>query len=210
MWAKQIDTSFHLSVAECVSAAGFVIPTLFITPGERLDISLRECCPVPDAKITTSATGWMNESIFSKWLDMFSESVPSTVQRPVLLLFDGLSMSSTAAEYVAASDGMLQAEWIKLLLDELLQGHADPIDLDMKMDNDPAIRWIKKDGTSTAKTIDIRFHYIKDCWKRKVMSLLDFVPTTENAADLLTKSLARTELDRTRKLCGLSRNNPAA
>ncbi|KAE9278160.1 hypothetical protein PR003_g28601 [Phytophthora rubi] len=109
--------------------------------------------------------------------------------------------SSTAAEFIAANDGMQQAEWIKLVVEEILR--QSKIDLTLLVDSQPAIKRIQKEGSSGAqKAVDIRFHAIKDAWRQGGMTM-EYLPTHRNPADLLTKALSRPELANKRSLCGL-------
>ncbi|KAE8958175.1 hypothetical protein PR001_g31125 [Phytophthora rubi] len=119
-----------------------------------------------------------------------------------------IALSSTTAEFIAASDGLQQAEWIKLVAMEVLtattqDGPAD-LPLTLQIDNQSTIKRVKKDGTSRAqKAVDIRFHCLKEAWKTGFVAL-EYVPTHENPADLLTKALSRHELAHKRALCGMS------
>ncbi|KAE9334786.1 hypothetical protein PF008_g13793 [Phytophthora fragariae] len=119
-----------------------------------------------------------------------------------------IALSSTTAEFIAASDGLQQAEWIKLVAMEVLtattqDGPAD-LPLTLQIDNQSTIKRVKKDGTSGAqKAVDIRFHCLKEAWKTGFVAL-EYVPSHENPADLLTKALSRHELAHKRALCGMS------
>lgn len=112
-----------------------------------------------------------------------------------------VALSSTTAEFIAANDGLQQAEWIQLVVGEI---GSSKIKLTLQVDNQPAIHRIKRDGSSGAqKAVDIRFHALKDAWKTGVMTL-EYVPTQENPADLMTKALSRPELLHKRGQCGLN------
>ncbi|KAE8987119.1 hypothetical protein PR001_g22417, partial [Phytophthora rubi] len=119
-----------------------------------------------------------------------------------------IALSSTTAEFIAASDGLQQAELIKLVAMEVLtattqDGPAD-LPLTLQIDNQSTIKRVKKDGTSGAqKAVDIRFHCLKEAWKTGFVAL-EYVPMHENPADLLTKALSRHELAHKRALCGMS------
>lgn len=113
-----------------------------------------------------------------------------------------VAQSSTSAEFIAANDGLQQADWIQLVIAEILQ--EPPLKLILRMDSVPAIHRIKREGSSNAqKAVDIRFHGIKDAWTTQRLAL-EYVATGNNPADLLTKSLNSTDLKRKRGLCGLS------
>lgn len=114
-----------------------------------------------------------------------------------------VALSSTAAEFIAANDGLAQAEWIQLVTDEIFAAHAAPIPLTLTIDSIPAIHRIKREGSSNAqKAVDIRFHALKDLWLKGAMTL-EYVSTGDNVADLLTKALPHTQLRYKRGLCGL-------
>ncbi|KAE9256321.1 hypothetical protein PF002_g194 [Phytophthora fragariae] len=86
-----------------------------------------------------------------------------------------VALSSTTAEFIAANDGLQQAEWIQL---------------------------VKEGNSGAQKEVDIRFQALKDAWRTGVMAL-EYMPTHENPADLMTKALSRPELHHKRGLCGL-------
>ena len=48
-----------------------------------------DACDIPGGVVTTSSKGFMNSSIFLKWLQHFESNIPVTVKRPVLLVYDG-------------------------------------------------------------------------------------------------------------------------
>ena len=45
-----------------------------------------------------------------------------------------------------------------------------------------------------SKHIDIRYHHIKDCVQRRIM-LLSYIPTEDQDADILTKTLTRSKFE---------------
>lgn len=114
-----------------------------------------------------------------------------------------VAQSSTAAEFIAANDGLLQAEWIQLVVDEILHESRGELELTMCIDNQPTIHRIKRESSSGAqKAVDIRFHALKDAWKDGKMAL-EYIATHSNPADLMTKALAKNDLASKRSLCGL-------
>ncbi len=91
VWTKLLSTNYHLSLVVCGSAAGLVVPPVFIFPGEVLDEALQDCDVVPGSRVVQSAKGWMTEHIFVQWLAVLDASVDASVQRPLLLVMDGCS-----------------------------------------------------------------------------------------------------------------------
>ncbi|KAE8884677.1 hypothetical protein PF005_g11404 [Phytophthora fragariae] len=82
-----------------------------------------------------------------------------------------VGLSSTTAEFIAANDALQQAKWIQLVTAEVLT-HANPLQLTLQVDNQPAIHRIKRDGSSgSQKVVDIRFHALKDAWQTGLMGL---------------------------------------
>ena len=46
---------------------------------------------IDGARITIAVKGFMNSSVFFKWLQHFEMSVPATIQWPLVLIYDGYS-----------------------------------------------------------------------------------------------------------------------
>lgn len=95
--------NFHLSVVACVNASGHVIPPLSILPGQRLSCHIMSECNISGARVVSAATGFINRAVFVKWVQFFSNSVPPTVKRPLLLLFDGY-LSHLSIELIQADE----------------------------------------------------------------------------------------------------------
>lgn len=89
VWSKSATANFHLSIVACGSAAGVVIPPMFILPGERVSCNVLDACEVVDATVTTTNTGFINGFIFKRWLRWFNGHIPDSIQRPVVLVMDG-------------------------------------------------------------------------------------------------------------------------
>jgi hypothetical protein len=101
-----------------------------------------------------------------------------------------VTLSSCEAEYVTLSEAAKEAMWLRKLIR----------DVDNKKSESPII--IFEDNQSTIKTaknpiqsertkhIDVRHHYIRERVEEKKIEV-KYVPTTDQVADLLTKSLGR-------------------
>ena len=97
------------------------------------------------------------------------------------------SKSSTEAEIIAVSDGMNLPMWLADFIH--WQGYPKKI-IVVHQDNQSAIVLLTK-GRSTAETtkfVDIRFFWVTDYIKKKVMELV-YVPTGEMTSDYFTKPL---------------------
>jgi hypothetical protein len=95
VWTKSITADFHLSVVAACSANGHVVPPTFILPGVRVPRTILDTCVVENAAATTSESGFINEKLFLQWLCHFSSHIPDSVERPVILCFDGFSSHVT-------------------------------------------------------------------------------------------------------------------
>ena len=56
----------------CISASGFSIPPLMVYPRKRVPDSMREGA-IPDTMFEVSESGWINQEIYTKWFDFFSQ-----------------------------------------------------------------------------------------------------------------------------------------
>ena len=118
-----------------------------------------------------------------------------------------VSLSSTESEYMAVSSGGREAVWLRSLLKELNfpQLCATPI----LVDNQSAIRLVENpEMHSRTKHIDVRHHYIRELQDNGEVSV-EYVHTSEQLADGLTKPLLKGKLEDNRDALGLSSTDPA-
>ena len=113
-----------------------------------------------------------------------------------------VALSSTEAEYVSASLACQEAVWLRALLDDLnfVQEESTVI----KEDNQGAIA-LSKNPKFHARTkhIDIKHHFIRQKVDNAEITL-EYCPTEQMLADLLTKALGKTLFQRFRDLMGMS------
>lgn len=74
------------TILACGSASGHSLPPMIIFPRERISLELIKGAP-PGTLFTGTKYGWINGSVFFKWIQFFVAQIPP--QRPVLLLYDG-------------------------------------------------------------------------------------------------------------------------
>lgn len=99
-----------------------------------------------------------------------------------------VSLSTTESEYVAASEAVKELVWLSSLIKELMTGFNIAT---LYMDNQSAIRLIKNpEFHKRSKHIDVRFHFIREKYEEKLFEL-NYVPSAEQTADILTKPLAK-------------------
>ena len=101
-----------------------------------------------------------------------------------------VAISSTEAEYVGLSEATKEAIWLKELINEL---GIEQNQVVIHGDNLSSMQ-IVKDRTNHNRTkhIDVRFHFIKDCYKEGVIDL-KYVESLKLCADFLTKGVNNTK-----------------
>ncbi|GJT41976.1 putative reverse transcriptase domain-containing protein [Tanacetum coccineum] len=96
-----------------------------------------------------------------------------------------VATSITEAEYVATASGCGQVLWIQ---NQLLDYGYNFMNTKIYIDNNSAICVvINPVFYSRTKHIEIRHHFIRDCFEKKLI-YVDHIHTDENVADLLTKA----------------------
>ena len=100
-----------------------------------------------------------------------------------------VTKSSTAAEYIALSESVSEIKFITNLLKEFRIKIEKPVKI--YEDNSGAIA-IAKFGnlTKNSKYIEIHYHFINECYERKIIKIVK-VDSENNVADILTKALGR-------------------
>ena len=99
-----------------------------------------------------------------------------------------VTLSSCEAEYVAMTDAVKEALWMKQLCGDVgfVQGTVK-----IYVDNQSAIKLAKHAMVRPrTKHIGMRYHWVREQLEAKAIELV-YVPTNENIADLFTKNLGR-------------------
>lgn len=114
-----------------------------------------------------------------------------------------VALSTTEAEYMASADATRQAIWLRLLLEDLRRKPLEgPVII--RNDNNGAIALSKNPvHHERSKHIAMRHHFLREQVEDKAVRL-DFVPSANNLADMLTKSLPQVTLERLRGLIGMA------
>jgi len=100
-----------------------------------------------------------------------------------------VALSSTEAEYIAASETAREVVWMRTLLAELGEAQAAPTPL--LIDNESAIRMALEEGNQgRRKHINVKHHHIRELVTDGLV-VLEWVPTSEQQADMLTKATSR-------------------
>ena len=94
---------------------------------------------------------------------------------------------------MVASQAACEAISMRKILVDLFGSHLDPTVI--HCDNQS---YIKLSNNlmfhDRSKHIDIWYHHIRDCVQRKIM-LLQYIPTEDQDADILTKALTRSKFE---------------
>ena len=100
-----------------------------------------------------------------------------------------VALSTTEAEYYALCEATKEALHVQKMLAELKQVSAEETVLIFE-DNQACAQWSKMDGLDHNRTkhIDIRYHMIRDNVKKQKVHI-DYIPTQEMVADIMTKPL---------------------
>jgi len=106
------------------------------------------------------------------------------------------SLSTTEAEYIAASDATKEAMWMRRLMESV--GAADDGPTQLRLDNQGSIKLVKNpEFHKRTKHIDVRFHYIREVYSSGHIEI-QYVTSSQQLADILTKALPRNKFENNR------------
>jgi hypothetical protein len=111
------------------------------------------------------------------------------------------ALSSCEAEYMAATAAACQGVWLRRMIGELLgeTGKGTPLFID----NMSAIQLCKNPVFhERSKHIDTRYHYIRECVQKGKIAV-EYVPTGEQLADIMTKALPKPKFQELRAKLGV-------
>ncbi|GJR22298.1 ribonuclease H-like domain-containing protein [Tanacetum coccineum] len=95
-----------------------------------------------------------------------------------------MANSTTEAEYVAAANCCGKVLWIQ---NQMMDYGFNFMNTKIHIDNESTISVIKNPiAHSRTKHIEIRFHFIRDCYEKRLIEVIK-IHTDSNVADLLTK-----------------------
>ena len=135
---------------------------------------------VDDRKSTTGTVMMMNGSVVS-WMSKKQTTV---------------ALSTAEAEYMALGATIQEIRWIRNLLGELGVSAKEPTTV--WCDNQAAIAISKNDvNHNRTKHIDIKHHFVRDAVKTEQVKI-EWISTSEQVADVLTKALDKNQFARLR------------
>lgn len=116
-----------------------------------------------------------------------------------------VSVSTTEAEYVAASNGIKELVWLRRLFDELLPNKIENVTF--FMDIQSAIRLVKNpEFHKPSKHIDVRYHFIREKYEEGFFQL-EYISTNEMIVDIFTKALPKQRFQFLRDMMGITIND---
>ncbi|GJY95529.1 hypothetical protein Tco_0511890 [Tanacetum coccineum] len=126
-------------------------------------------------KLIFVETDKVNQQWRLKWIKL-------VVEMSVLVCF--MANSTTEAEYVAAANYYGQLLWIQ---NQMMDYGFNFMNTKIHIANESTISVIKNPvAHSRTKHIEIRFHFIIDCYEKRLIEVIK-IYTDHNVADLLTK-----------------------
>jgi hypothetical protein len=112
---------------------------------------------------------------------------------------------SSCEEYIATTTAVTQTLWLSRMLAELLSRKVNVVEL--KVDNKSALALVKNPVFyERSKHICIKYRFIKDCLEDGSIKA-SHIATTDQLADILTKSLGKSKFQEMRERIGLQRSN---
>lgn len=77
-----------ITMVACTNAAGHYIPPLLIFPRKNMKAELTEGAP-PGSIFATHPSGWIQQNLFTAWMDHFIKITAPNKDNPVILILDG-------------------------------------------------------------------------------------------------------------------------
>ena len=103
-----------------------------------------------------------------------------------------VTLSSTEAEYVALTEAIQEALWLRRLLMDF--NHDISLPFTVYEDNQNCIRLLKdQKSSSRTKHIDIKYNFVRDLYRSKDIDV-KYCSSERMVADLLTKPLGREKI----------------
>ena len=97
-----------------------------------------------------------------------------------------VALSSTEAEYIAFAGAAQEAVWLLQVLREFKFGMVSPI---IYEDNQSTIKLVENPVFhKRSKHVDIKYHFVRELVENNTLAI-QYVPTSDNIADIFTKPL---------------------
>lgn len=104
-----------------------------------------------------------------------------------------VTLSSTEAELVAATESLKEAIKVKSIIKDLT---GKEVNIRLLIDNQSTLQIIKNGlGYKKTKHVDIKYNYVHNNLKERILTL-EYYPTNDQLADILTKPLNRIKFEK--------------
>lgn len=107
-----------------------------------------------------------------------------------------VALSTTEAEFIAATECCKELKFVKALLEELTD---KIVKVTMYVDNQSTIKIIKSGSIKGTKHIEVKFYFLKDEYQKNLFDL-QYIPSDQNVADVFTKPLTNVNFVKCRKM----------
>jgi hypothetical protein len=142
-----------------------------------------------DIHITDS--DWMGSAVDRKSTSGYCFSLGSAMISWSSRKHGSIAQSTAEAEYIVVSVASREAVWLRKLLSDLFSSELEPTVI--HCDNQRCINLSENlVFHDRSKHIEMRYHYVRDMVQKNILSL-QYVPTVEQTAYILTKPLSLTK-----------------
>lgn len=138
------------------------------------------------------------KSISGFILDVYGDTVLWGTRKQTFV-----ALSTTEAEFVALAVATAEALWLKQLLKEL---NVSVSSIKLFEDNQSCISALSSWEVKRLKHMDIKYNFVKDLW-RKGLLCVEYLPSSEQKADLMTKGLPADIFNKHRISLGMCSRN---
>ena len=169
-----------------------------------VELGLKYTCDNDVRLSSFTDADWAGSSVDQKSTSGYCFSLGSGMTSWCSRKQKSVALSSAEAEYMAASTASCEAIWLRKLLVNLLNEKMEVTNI--LCDNQSCINLYENPMFyDRSKHIDIRCHFIKDYVQRGVIQL-QYTPTREQVANILTKALGKTKFVYFKGKMGMMKN----
>jgi hypothetical protein len=147
---------------------------------------------------------WMGSTVDRKSTSGYCFNLGSTMISWSSRKLGSIAQSTAEAEYIVASAASREAVWLRKLISDLFSTELEPTVI--HCDNQSCIKLTKNPVFhDRSKHIEMRYHYVRDMVQKNVLSI-QYVSTTEQTTNILTKPLSLAKFVYFRDKLGVAEN----